>query len=144
MSTAIRGLAHLSLIRTGLTADFLDRMPMTVPFTRLGALSLAGNPLGDEINLVDFLDWLSESLVRLDLAGCGLGDGAVAGLAASPAIRRLHALDLSHNAITDISALMLADSPNLFASTRLDLSGNSISDRVRNALRIRMGHHVTV
>jgi Leucine-rich repeat (LRR) protein len=144
MSTAIRGLDRLSLVHTGLTADFLERMPTTVPFTRLRSISLAGNPLGDHIDLTDLLGWLPESLVRLGLADCGLGDRAAARLAASPAIRRLHALDLSRNAITDISALMLADSPNLIGSTRLDLSGNPISRRVQNALRIRLGHHVVV
>ena len=40
----------------------------------------------------------------------------------------------------DAGALALADSPYLLGATQLDLSHNPVSERVREVLRIRLGH----
>jgi uncharacterized protein (TIGR02996 family) len=124
-------------------AVFLQRLARTPPFQRLTRLELPGSPVGDA-DLGGFLDWLPPTVARLGLNYLGLGDRSAAALGRWPGLRQLRHLDLSANKITEVGALALADSPNLLASTRVDLRNNPISDRVKNALRIRMGHHVTV
>ncbi len=121
----------------------LRSMTATPPFQRLTRLTLADCPVGD-VDCDTVLHWLPPTLTRLELRSLGLGDPSAASLARTPRLRQLRKLDLSGNRITDVGAMLLADSPNLLASTRLDLSGNPISDRVRNALRVRLGHHVLV
>jgi hypothetical protein len=136
-----RGLAELSITAAEPAADLLARLGRSRPFDRLTTLALYKLRL-DDADLEAFLAWLPASLTRLTLCQAGLGDRAAASLARAPRLRRLRRLDLSHNAITDAGAMALADSPNLLASTRLDLEGNAIGDRVRHAVRVRLGHHV--
>ncbi|HEY1378920.1 MAG TPA: TIGR02996 domain-containing protein [Gemmataceae bacterium] len=121
----------------------LQSLNASPPFQRLARLTLADSPVGDA-ECDAFLHWLPPTLTRLDLRSLRLGDRSAASLARTPRLRQLRKLDLSGNQITDVGAMILADSPDLLASTRLDLSGNRLSRQVRNALRVRLGHHVLV
>jgi uncharacterized protein (TIGR02996 family) len=140
---ASRGLVELFISSREPATDLLTRLGRSPPFIRLVALSLHDLQIGDS-DLDEFLTWLPSTLTRLSLSTTRLGDLAAVSLARSPRIRQLRRLDLSQNRITDTGALTLADSPHLLAPTRLDLSGNPISERVRNALRVRLGHQVVV
>jgi uncharacterized protein (TIGR02996 family) len=122
---------------------FLERLAASPGFEGLTFLAVTGSPVGN-VELDEFLGWLPLSLTHLDLSRVGLGDRSVASLANALRLRQLRTLDLANNHITAVGALILADSPNLLASTKLDLRGNPISRRVREALRIRCGHHVLV
>jgi uncharacterized protein (TIGR02996 family) len=138
---AAKCLQELSLVNTSLMLeDFFDVL-RTVPVTpRLRRLNLSGSHLAASGNFT--LCWLPADLADLVLSRAGLGRAETECIAGSPALRQLRRLDLSGNRIDDVGALTLADSPNLLASTQLDLRGNPISPRVRDALRIRCGHHV--
>jgi hypothetical protein len=140
---ATRGLAELSLMAFDAAGDLLPRLCQSPPFTRLAGLYLHQFALGDQ-SLGEFLDWLPPTLTHLGLAGTRLGDRAAASLARAPQLRQLRRLGLSQNRITDAGAMALADSSNLLAPTRLDLEGNPIGERVRNALRVRLGHQVEI
>ncbi len=140
---AARGLTALSVHALEGDTGLLRRLSGSPPFPRLAELSLAQLAVGDR-SLREFLDWLPPSLTGLDLWGMGLGDRAATSLARWPRLGQFRVLALKCNRVSDPGALALADSPHLFASTRLDLSINPISERVRDALRVRLGHHVTV
>jgi hypothetical protein len=140
---ATRGLREFGMKWFADDPTILQRLTRTPPFTRLTDLGLFTVRIGDT-DPSEFLDWLPPTLTHLSLQRTRLGELAAVSLARSPRIRQLRRLDLSHNRITDAGALTLADSPHLLAPTRLDLTGNRISERVRNALRVRLGHQVVV
>jgi uncharacterized protein (TIGR02996 family) len=140
---AAQGLQELSLTGSALFSDLLiDFTAMPAP-PQLRSLNLSGTRLGYN-SLTDLLDWLPAPANRLAFSRIGVDSQAAASLAGSARLRQLHALDLSDNAIGDLGAIALADSPNLLGSTKLDLRANPISRRVKDALRIRCGHHVYV
>ena len=126
-----------------LDAAYLQRLAGLPPFGLLTQLQIINSPVGD-IDLSDFVDWLPPTMSDLQLSSLELGDRAAVSLANSPRLRSLCKLDLQDNRISDVGAMALADSPNLLASTHLNLRHNPIGPRVRNALRIRLGHHVLV
>jgi uncharacterized protein (TIGR02996 family) len=124
-------------------ARYLERLTSPPGFDSLASLAVHASPIGN-VELTNFLERLPPSLKRLCLGSTGLGDHSADSLAMAPRVRQLQTLELAGNHITDAGALTLADSPNLLASTQLDLRGNPISRRVREAIRIRCGHHVLV
>jgi uncharacterized protein (TIGR02996 family) len=140
---AVRGLTALTVVAMGGVADLFQRLDQTLPFRSLTELLLRRLWTGDH-GLGPFLDWLPPTLTHLDLWRTGLGDRTAASLAGWPCLRRLRRLRLCENEINDHGALTLADSPNLVATTQLDLTGNPISDRVKEALRIRLQHQITI
>ena len=78
---------------------------------------------------------LSELNLRLN----GIGDGAAAALAGSPALATLRGLDLADNRIGPAGARALAASPHLAGLTHLNLKGNPLGDAGVRALRRRFG-----
>jgi hypothetical protein len=141
---AVRGLTALSVLSSERAPDLLGRLSRSAPFARLAELALHRLRAGDRARLDGFFNWLPATLTRLDLQGMGLGDRAMAALAQFPRLRQLTRLGLSSNNVADVGALTLADSPHLCAATQLDMRGNPLSERVKNALRIRLGHQVQV
>ncbi|HEX4588666.1 MAG TPA: TIGR02996 domain-containing protein [Gemmataceae bacterium] len=127
----------------GISGSLIERLTNSAPFSRLTSLAISRASIGD-VELEAFFAWLPPSVSRLAFHSCGLGNRTAISLAGTQHLRGLRQLELNANQITDIGALTFADSPNLLASTRLDLRGNPISRRVREALRIRCGHHVLV
>lgn len=142
-SNAIRHLRRIKLSGAELTAVAIAALPTTAAFSQLRSISFGDNPIGD-FDAMGLLNWLPPTLTRLDLSETGCCDGTAASLAAAPALRRLDALNLSRNHLGDLGAMMLADSPNLLSSTQVDLRNNPITRRVRNALHVRLGHHILV
>lgn len=142
-SNAIRHLKRIKLSGAKLSAAALATLPATEAFTQLESISFADNPIGD-YDAMGLLNWLPPSLTRLDLSATECGDGTAASLAAASALRRLGTLNLRRNRLGDLGAMMLADSPNLLSSTHVDLRNNPITHRVRNALHVRLGHHILV
>jgi uncharacterized protein (TIGR02996 family) len=142
--TTSRHLETLFLSRMfDVDADFLQQLTRLPPFSRLDSLTLNNCPVGDT-DLGVFLEWLPDTIGVLELSSLELGDRAAVSIATTPRLRGLKKLDMKSNRIGDAGAMALADSPNLLASTGLVLWGNPISERVKNALRIRCGHHVLV
>jgi hypothetical protein len=79
-------------------------------------------------------------LSRLGLAGCDLSPAFVDILARSPRLARLEWLDLSANPRLSGDVLMpLAESPYLSRLCELDIRRVYVDDRVREALRRRLG-----
>jgi len=142
-SVAIRHLMRVRLSGAELSSAALAALPVTEEFSQLGSISFADNPIGD-FDAMELLNWLPTSLTRLDLSATECGDQTVASLVATSALRRLDTLNLSRNRLGDQGAMMLADSPNLLSSTHVDLRNNPITRRVRNALHVRLGHHILV
>jgi uncharacterized protein (TIGR02996 family) len=110
---------------------------------RLRLLTLSHTQITDRAvpTLLDAPHW---RLSGLGLAGCDLGPWAVHALAASDRLRRLQWLDLSSNPRLGGDALVpLAESPHLSRLCELDIGGIAASDRVRAALRDRLGRRLS-
>jgi uncharacterized protein (TIGR02996 family) len=142
-SPAAERLVSVSVTSAGMMGEQLRSFVSFPHSPSLTRLNLSHNPLGDRV-FDGIPELLPATLTVLDLSATYIGDRAAAALAASESTRRLRHLDLSRNVITDVGAMFLADSPNLLGSTHLDLRLNPISPRVKEALRIRCGHHVLV
>lgn len=69
-----------------------------------------------------------ENVVRLDVGGNKLSDGAMEALAGAKSIQRLEYLRLYHNEINARGAQALAESPLMSHLTELDISVNNIQD----------------
>ncbi|MGL6094958.1 MAG: hypothetical protein ACRC7O_04025, partial [Fimbriiglobus sp.] len=79
-------------------------------------------------------------LSGLGLGGVGLTEIAARELAESPRLARLNWLDLSGNpGLSGAALLPLAESPYLSRLCELDIGGVYADDRVRAALRARLG-----
>ncbi len=127
------------------------------PITDAGAAVLASAPSLARLRLLTFshteitdrsvqvlLDAPHWQLSGLGLAGCNLSERAVHALATSPRLHRLQWLDLSGNPRLGGDALMpLAESPHLSRLCELDIGGVDASDRVRDALRQRLGRRLS-
>jgi uncharacterized protein (TIGR02996 family) len=101
---------------------------LRAPAPHLTALSLRGDPIGDE-----GVEGLAESallggLAELDLDRCRLTARGARALAASPRAAGLRALMLGNDALGDGGVAALAASPHLRGLRRLDLRGTVYGD----------------
>jgi uncharacterized protein (TIGR02996 family) len=109
----------------------------------LRLLALSGTNLGPD-GVDALLNGRYWRLAGLGLGRCNLPAAAARVLAGSPRLRRLTYLDLSTNYGFGGDALLpLAESPHLCPLLELDLRGVPASDRVRAALRGRLGRRLS-
>ncbi len=108
-------------------------------FAKLRILTLANTGIADR-SVEAILNEASWRLSGLGIASCALRADTARMIAASPRLARLNWLDLSNNRLLGGDALLpLAESPYLSRLCELDIGGISVSDKVRNALRERLG-----
>ena len=136
-------LKTLHLSSEKLTDDGVAELVGHPGLPRLRLVSVFGRRVSDRSAdlLLNNPHW---RLAGLGLSHCGLSPEAVPALAGSPRLRRLHWLDLSYNRQLGGDALMpLAESPHLSRLCELGIGGIDASDRVRDALRERLGRRLS-
>jgi len=132
-SPHLMGLEALHLEHCGLGPAAVNSL-VTARLTRLRALDLSENFLGDDgVARLAAATFLAR-FTALDLTAVGTGDGGAQRLAESPSLRDLRRLRLGYNGIGDAGAVALVRSPHLSALTALDLNGNAIGDAGARAI----------
>ena len=108
-------------------------------FANLRILTLANTGIADR-SVEAILNEAPWRLSGLGIASCQLRADTARMMAASPQLARLNWLDLSNNRLLGGDALLpLAESPYLSRLCELDIGGIPVSDKVRDALRERLG-----
>ncbi len=132
---------HLAFnVLTDITAAILANAP-SLAYLRILTLSQSQLTSAGVMLLLESSNW---SLAGLGVSDCDLSAGLALRLATSPRLRRLQWLDLSTNPRLGGDALMpLAESPHLSRLCELDIGGCDASDRVRDALRERLGRRLS-
>ena len=108
-------------------------------FANLRILTLANTGIAER-SVEAILNESAWRLSGLGIASCALRADTARMIAASPRLARLNWLDLSNNRLLGGDALLpLAESPYLSRLCELDIGGIPVSDKVRDALRERLG-----
>jgi len=139
---ALRSLIGLNLAgskshRGRLTPDHLLAFLSKLEMPQLRYLSLRGRPVGPIAARSLARDCFA-SLLRLDLANCGLTPGSVKTLLKSPALQNLIELRLEDNTLKT-GLELLTDPHTLPRLGGCYLSGNAIDDDLETKLRKRPG-----
>ena len=108
-------------------------------FANLRILTLANTGIAER-SVEAILNESAWRLSGLGIASCALRADTARMIAASPRLARLNWLDLSNNRLLGGDALLpLAESPYLSRLCELDIRGIPVSNKVRDALRERLG-----
>ncbi len=108
-------------------------------FANLRILTLANTGIAER-SVEAILNEAPWRLSGLGIASCALRADTARMIATSPRLARLNWLDLSNNRLLGGDALLpLAESPYLSRLCELDIGGIPVSDKVRDALRERLG-----
>ena len=132
-SPHLTGLEALHLEHCGLGPAAANSLA-AARLTRLRALDLSENFLGDDgIERLAAAPFL-ERFTALDLTAVGMGDAGAQRLAECPSLRGLRRLRLGYNGLGDAGTAALVRSSHLTALTALDVNGNAIGDAGAQAI----------
>ncbi len=132
-------LSHNNLDQDKITQVGVRSLVESGQFANLRILTLANTGISDR-SVEAILNEAPWRLSGLGIASCQLCADTARMIATSPRLARLNWLDLSNNRLLGGDALLpLAESPYLSRLCELDIGGIAVSDKVRDALRDRLG-----
>lgn len=132
-------LSHNNLDLDKITQVGVRSLVESGQFANLRILTLANTGITDR-SVEAILTEAPWRLSGLGIASCQLRADTARMIAVSPRLDRLNWLDLSNNRLLGGDALLpLAESPYLSRLCELDIGGIPVSDKVRDALRERLG-----